>query len=72
MLYNGGPAFPVSHYVNDYGETLESQPTGMTLRDFFVAHSKIPWDASRTMAQWAILRGEEADALLEERNKNAS
>ena len=29
---NGGPAFPVPNYVNAYGETIESKPSGMTLK----------------------------------------
>jgi len=33
----GGPAFPVTSYVNSDGETFESQPQGMTLRDYFAA-----------------------------------
>ena len=34
---DGGPAFPVSSYVNGDGETFESKPQGMTLRDYFAA-----------------------------------
>ena len=34
---NGGPAFPVTRYVNADGETRESTPQGMTLRDYFAA-----------------------------------
>lgn len=33
----GGPAFPVTSYVNSDGETFESKPQGMTLRDYFAA-----------------------------------
>jgi hypothetical protein len=34
---NGGPAFPVYKYVNADGKTFTSEPTGMTLRDYFAA-----------------------------------
>ena len=34
---DGGPAFPVHAYVNSDGETHESKPQGMTLRDYFAA-----------------------------------
>jgi hypothetical protein len=34
---DGGPAFPVTSYVNVDGETHESSPQGMTLRDYFAA-----------------------------------
>lgn len=34
---DGGPTFPVSHYVNADGETFESKPTGITLRDYLAA-----------------------------------
>jgi len=33
----GGPAFPVTRYVSASGETHESRPQGMTLRDYFAA-----------------------------------
>jgi len=34
---DGGPAFPVHKYVNADGETFTSEPTGMTIRDYFAA-----------------------------------
>lgn len=34
---DGGPAFPVPNYVNASGETHESKPNGMSLRDYFAA-----------------------------------
>ena len=34
---DGGPAFPVHCYVNSDGETFVSEPTGMSLRDYFAA-----------------------------------
>jgi hypothetical protein len=34
---NGGPAFPVTQYVNADGETFESKSKGMSLRDYFAA-----------------------------------
>jgi hypothetical protein len=36
---DGGPAFPVSNYVNASGETFESNVQGMTLRDYFAANA---------------------------------
>ena len=36
-INTGGPAFPVQSYVNADGETFESEPQGMTLRDYFAA-----------------------------------
>jgi len=35
----GGPAFPVQHYVNVDGETFMSEPTGMTLLDYFAGQA---------------------------------
>lgn len=32
---DGGPAFPVYKYVNSDGLTFTSEPTGMSLRDWF-------------------------------------
>ena len=32
---DGGPAFPVSSYVNAMGQTFDSSVQGMTLRDYF-------------------------------------
>lgn len=37
VITNGGPAFPVSSYVNVDGETWDSTIQGMTLRDYFAA-----------------------------------
>ena len=34
---DGGPAFPVSSYVNALGQTFDSSVQGMTLRDYFAA-----------------------------------
>ena len=36
-INDGGPAFPVSYYVNTDGETFESSIQGMALRDYFAA-----------------------------------
>lgn len=36
-MNTGGPAFPVTNYVNVEGETWESNIQGMTLRDYFAA-----------------------------------
>lgn len=33
----GGPAFPVTRYVNADGETFDSKIQGMDLRDYFAA-----------------------------------
>ncbi len=35
----GGPAFPVPSYVNASGETHESRPQGMSLRDYFAGQA---------------------------------
>ena len=44
---NGGPAFPVSSYVNADGETCQSWLKGMTLRDWFAGQA-LPALAART------------------------
>lgn len=36
---DGGPAFPVPNYVNAQGETYESTPRGMSLRDWFAGQA---------------------------------
>lgn len=36
-MSNNEPAFPVHKYVNADGETFTSEPTGMSLRDYFAA-----------------------------------
>lgn len=36
---DGGPAFPVASYVNSDGETFESKPAGMSLRDWFAGQA---------------------------------
>ena len=36
---DGGPAFPVARYVNASGETHESRPQGMSLRDCFAGQA---------------------------------
>lgn len=41
---NSGPAFPVQHYVNSDGETVLSEPIGLTKREYFAA-----------MAMWGLL-----------------
>lgn len=38
-----GPAFPVPNYVNADGETFESKPQGMFLRDYFAAKAMQGW-----------------------------
>ena len=43
---DGGPAFPVHCYVNSDGETFVSEPTGMTLRDYFAAKAMAAMVAS--------------------------
>lgn len=40
---DGGPAFPVPSYVNVDGETFESKPQGMTLRDWFAGQALAGW-----------------------------
>lgn len=47
---DGGPAFPVPNYVNASGETHESKPNGMSLRDYFAAK-----------AMQALVIGEDAE-----------
>ena len=54
-LNEGGPAFPAM------GEQ------GLYVLEYFAAHAPIPWDASRTMEQWAKLRYEYARAMVDER-----
>lgn len=71
----GGPAFPVSSYVNVDGQTFQSKPTGMTLRDYFAA-AAMQGFASDPTPSWEFgLTGmarcayDWADAMLKERAK---
>jgi hypothetical protein len=38
-MNDGGPAFPVPNYVNVDGDTFESEPSGMSLRDWFAGQA---------------------------------
>jgi hypothetical protein len=70
----GGPAFPVTSYVNSDGETFESQPQGMTLRDYFAAKAMLPlmghsggyW-TEENLAAYANTAYAMADAMLKAR-----
>lgn len=72
----GGPAFPVQSYVNSDGETFESEPQGMSLRDYFAAkamQSMLAHPDSRINAPaniFAMAAYLMADAMLEERKNN--
>ena len=69
----GGPAFPVSSYVNVDGETFASKPQGMTLRDYFAAKAM----ACLCEKHWECVEDSDiavdayclADAMIEERAK---
>ena len=69
---DGGPAFPVTRYVNVDGETHESKPQGMTLRDYFAAKAMEGTAASKEgstmgfheIASWSYKM---ADAMLKAR-----
>lgn len=71
---NGGPAFPVQHYVNSDGETFTSEPTGMLLRDWFagmvlnglIEQGDLVKYPAKVLASDAY---EMADAMLREREK---
>ena len=65
----GGPAFPVSRYVNADGETFDSSIQGMTLRDYFAAKAMQVFLASEksTMTDDAVAAYEMADAMLKVR-----
>ena len=60
-------AFPVSHYVNSDGETFMSEPTGMTLRDWFAGQTicglVTDW-TSQSPQSLASVAYQMADALL--------
>ena len=70
---DGEPAFPVTRYVNVDGETHESTPQGMTLRDYFAAkalnglfsNSNEDWGIEDAVATAYLT----ADAMLKERDK---
>lgn len=34
-MKDGGPAFPASQYMDSFGQIYTSEPTGMSLRDWF-------------------------------------
>ena len=77
---NGGPAFPVSSYVNEDGQTRASAIQGMSLRDYFAAkamqglaesfeyesETKSPEMTIYYLAMWSY---EIADAMLIAREK---
>lgn len=71
----GGPAFPVQSYVNADGETFESEPQGMTLRDYFAAKamqaytSDLDWRMDMSNEQTAIAAYSMADAMLKVRDQ---
>ena len=74
----GGPAFPVSSYVNVDGETFESKPQGMTLRDYFAAkamdgliasHEEGYWWKCNSYTMGARYAYRFADAMIKERDK---
>ena len=55
---DGGPAFPVSSYVNADGETHESKPQGMSLRDAMALSVRMPDEYAPSWAE--VLVGEKA------------
>ena len=78
---DGGPAFPVSSYVNSEGQTFDSAVQGMTLRDYFAAKALQGLLASPkelktddlgqlTSSHIAEMAWDISDAMLEERDKH--
>lgn len=68
-INDGGPAFPVPSYVNADGETWESKPQGMTLRDWFAGQALAGMDIAGC-TDYPEIAGEAyliADAMLRER-----
>ena len=68
----GGPAFPVSRYVNADGETFDSSIQGMTLRDYFAAkvlqtYLADPTFSNVTQGEICRLAYDMADAMLKAR-----
>jgi len=69
-----GPAFPVQSYVNADGETFESEPQGMTLRDYFAAKAMQAYCSSSKSSDWtpyeiALDAYAVADAMLQVRGQ---
>lgn len=81
---DGGPAFPLSwKETNEHGMEFHMTHGGMTLRDWFAANADVPWNAvietlsikgeknptvGRMAEYRALLKFEEADAMLAARN----
>jgi len=74
----GGPAFPVQSYVNADGETFESEPQGMTLRDYFAAKAMQGMLANPKLQEQILKAGQSwieesawavADAMLKAREQ---
>ena len=69
-MSDGGPAFPVPNYVSSDGETFSSEPSGMSLRDYFAAAAMqgMLADGESTPAKiLAAASYELADAMIEQR-----
>ena len=76
VITNGGPAFPVSSYVNVDGETWDSEIQGMTLRDYFAAKAMsgvtiLLYDGNKlTLPEdTALISYQMADAMLKARGE---
>jgi hypothetical protein len=74
---DGGPAFPVSSYVNAMGQTFDSSVQGMTLRDYFAAKAMQGCIAGLATKSddlsyegCASLAYQMADAMLKERERD--
>jgi hypothetical protein len=76
----GGPAFPVTCYVNVDGETFDSGIQGMSLRDYFAAkamqaflsndnllRASCEWHADGSETSIAVLAYDQADAMMKAR-----
>jgi hypothetical protein len=76
-IKDGGPAFPVSSYVNADGETFDSSVQGMTLRDYFAAkylQGLMAFNGGNHCRDFDIAEGcyAMADAMLKARNAQKS
>lgn len=70
-IYHGGPAFPALPISRELNGELVYQSQGVTIRDYFAAkamqgiQSRVNWG----LKEVADLAFEQADAMLEARNK---
>jgi hypothetical protein len=66
-MNDGGPAFPVPNYVNVDGDTFESKPSGMSLRDWFAGQALVGLLSAGYGETAPHVAYDMADRMLEER-----